>query len=174
MKYIKRVAWIPTLFFAMVSYSAFAAGDPVTITVTGNIVASPCGVDPESVAKNVDLGDIQAADMAAAGSASPWASFTISLINCPAGTTSVVATFNGTSDPDDMDEGYLNTGTATNVDVQLEGSGGDHFGNGKTFYSTIGADRAITYNLRARAHSAKGGVMPGTVSSVITMSFTYN
>lgn len=154
-------------------HSALADGDPVTITVTGNIVASPCQVDPDSVAKTIDLGDIQAADLNAAGSNSTWKTFSITVNNCPAGTSGVTATFNGTPDTDTPDSAYENVGTASNVAVELTGTGGQPFGNGKSFKLDI-ANGSATWNLQTRVLSAKGGVTPGTVKSVITMSFAYN
>jgi len=67
-------------------------------------------------------------------------------------------------------------GTATNVAVQLEGKSEEPYGNGKT--STINfadaTDGKPTWDLQTRAFSKSGGVTPGTISSVITMSFAYN
>lgn len=174
MKNLTGVALLPFLLCGVfVSHSVYAA-DPVSITVTGNIVASPCTIDPESVSRKVPLGDIQAADMANAGSASPWTNFNIKVINCPAGTSYVTATFSGAASEDNPDIAYQNTGTATNVAVELQGTGGEPFGNGKNFKLPISASKDATWNLQARAYTSKGGVTPGTISSVITMSFTYN
>lgn len=177
MKRLKVIGLVPVMCCALLSQGAYAedpAGDPVSITVTGNIVASPCKIDPDSVSKEVKLGDIQAADMADAGSGSDWVDFTIKVTDCPAGTSSVTATFKGTADTDSPDSAYHNTGDATNVAVQLQGVGGEPFGNGKTFQLPVSASKDATWNLQTRAYTAKGGVAPGSISSVITMSFTYN
>lgn len=155
------------------------AGDPVTLNITGTVVASPCEVSAASENMTIDLGggkDLQTADLNAAGSNSPWVPITVSLDNCPAGTSSVTATFHGTSDAGDPATLYSNTGTATNVAVQLEGKSEEPYGDGKTSSITIAdaTDGKPTWNLQTRAFSKTGGVTPGTISSVITMTFAYN
>ena len=157
----------------------FALADPVTLNITGNVVASPCEVSADSENMTIDLGsgkDLQTSDLNAAGSSSAWVPITVSLENCPAGTSSVTATFHGTSDAADANTLYSNTGTATNVAVQLEGKAGEAYGNGKTSTITI-ADATggkPTWDLQTRAFSKSGGVTPGTISAVITMYFAYN
>ncbi|MHA2898136.1 fimbrial protein [Enterobacter sp. H2G27] len=155
------------------------ATDPVTLNITGNVVASPCEVSAASENMTIDLGggkDLQTTDLNAAGSSSAWIPVKVSLENCPAGTSSVTATFHGTADASDADTLYSNTGTATNVAVQLEGKSGEAYGNGKTSTITIAdaTDGKPTWDLQTRAFSKSGGVTPGTISSVITMSFAYN
>lgn len=155
------------------------AADPVTLNITGNVVASPCEVSTASQNMNIDLGggkDLQSADLNEAGSSSEWVPITVSLENCPAGTSSVTATFHGTADAADAETLYTNTGTATNVAVQLEGKAEEPYGNGKTSSITIAdaTDGKPTWDLQTRAFSKNGGVTPGSISSVITMTFAYN
>lgn len=167
-------------FYIATGFSHYAlAGDPVTLNITGNVVASPCEVSTASENMTIDLGggkDLQTADLNAAGSSSPWVPITVSLENCPAGTSSVTATFHGTSDAADAETLYSNTGTATNVAVQLEGKSEEPYGNGKTSTITIAeaTDGKPTWDLQTRAFSKSGKVTPGTISSVITMTFAYN
>ncbi|MGU3523329.1 fimbrial protein [Enterobacteriaceae bacterium C23F] len=162
------------LISALFSGAVFA-GDPVTLNITGNVVASPCEISSDSITKTIDLGNgspLQAGSFQTAGSASDWVSFKINLINCPASTTKATIQFHGTPDADNPADMYKNTGTATGVAVQLQGSGGDQFGDGKSFTGTI-ANNAYTYNLRARAYSQNGNVTSGTISAVVTTTFTY-
>lgn len=173
MKYTNLFYTIPFIF-CLLSVSSARAGDPVTITVTGNIVASPCEVDPNSAAQNIDLGDIQASTLQTAGNSSPWVPVNISLINCPAGTSSVTATFHGTPDPDGPDWDYVNTGDAKNVSVSFQSTGASYpFGNGKSTTVNINNGGA-TINAETRVISNKGGATPGSVKAVITVSFVYN
>lgn len=176
---------INTLFFSSaltlaavtLSMQTAFAGDPVQIEVTGTVVASPCEVDDSNVGTvPVSLGELQSAALNAAGSASDWVPVNISLKNCPAGTSSVTATFTGTPDEADVESLYANTGDAQNVAVQLEGIAGEKYGNGKTATLQIAdaVDGKPTWNLQTRAFSKNGGVTPGSISSVITMSFAYN
>ena len=120
--------------------------------------------------------DLQTADLNAANSASDWVPFNVTLQDCPPGTTSVTATFHGTPDPADPETLYLNTGDAENVGVQLETQAGAACGNGKT--STLDIASAVggkpTWTLQTRAYSKAGGVTPGLINAVVTMSLTYN
>ncbi|MGN7789321.1 fimbrial protein [Enterobacter sp. 22452] len=162
-------------------HSAFAA-DPVQITVTGNIVASPCVIDTNNEVFTVPLGDLQSADLNAAGSSSAWVPISVKFESCPAGTSSITATFHGTSDAGDVATLYSNTAVdegpdkaATHIAVQLEGLAGEPYGDGKTATIDIAsAGTTPTFKLQTRAFSKDGGATPGKISSVITMSFTYN
>lgn len=150
-----------------------ANADPVNINVTGNIVASPCTVDTAGSNLSPTLGDIQATALSEAGSASDWVAFAIELKDCPAGTTKATITFNGSADADSPASMYANAGSADNVAVELQGSGGDLFGNGKFFTGIIFADHTYTYNLKTRAYSTKGGATPGNISAAIQATFVY-
>lgn len=170
MKKLNMLACAITVFFFSNNVSA---ADPVTLNITGNVIASPCQVSSDSITKSVDLGqNIQASSLQAAGSATNWVNFDINLNSCPPGTTVAIMTMHGTADlynPADM---YRNTGTATNLSVQLQSQAGDQLGNTKTISGTI-ASNAYTYKLRARAYTQNGGVMPGSISSVVTATFEY-
>ena len=161
-----------TLGLMVASLNTYA-GDPVTLNITGNVIASPCQVSSDSITKSVDLGqNIQASSLQTAGAATDWVNFDINLNSCPAGTTKAIMTMHGTADlfnPADM---YRNTGTATNLAVQVQSQAGDQLGDTKTISGTI-ASNAYTYKLRARAYTQNGGVMPGSISSVVTATFEY-
>jgi len=160
------------LGLTIASQGAFAT--PVTLNITGNVVASPCVVNSGGGNINVDLGDIQATTLAEVASSSTERAFNITLTGCPAGTSSVVATFTGTSDTTAGTNYYTNTGTAENVAVALiQASTGNLKGNGSTITQTVQADRTATMAMRAKAYSSAGGATPGTIRSVVTASFTY-
>jgi minor fimbrial subunit len=173
MKSIKITAMCSLVMGIVLASTCVKAADPVTINVTGNIVASPCQVSSDSVTKSVNLGtNIQALDMQTAGSSTPWVPFTINLISCPAGTTSAIMTMHGTADTDNPNDMYASIGTASNVAVQLQSQAADPLGNGKSITGNI-VSSAVTYNLRARAYTQNGAVVPGTISSVITATIIY-
>lgn len=167
-----------TVLSAVIAGLAFSslnthAADPVTLTITGNIIASPCEVKSDSVNKTIDLGqNIQASDLSAAASSTSWVNFDINLEKCPAGTTSATMTMHGTQNTTNPEDMYKNTGTATNVAVQLQSQAGDQLGDGKSITGTI-ASNAYTYKLKARAYSASGGATPGTIAAVVTATFVY-
>ncbi|HDR2490907.1 MULTISPECIES: fimbrial protein [Enterobacter] len=160
---------------AMVSFSSMAA-DTVNINVTGTIVASPCVINGGSANLNVDLGSaIQASALSSAGSTSSPVSFTIPITACPVGTSSVLVSFSGTPDPVAGTSYYVSTGTATNVAVGLyQASNGNLLGNGSSVTQTVQSDRTASLALQAKAYSAAGSVMPGTINSVIVATMQYN
>ena len=162
-----------SLGLMMAAQGAYA-GDTVTLNITGNVVASPCTVNGGAGSIDVDLGDIQATTLAAAASSSAEKAFDIKLTDCPTGTSSVVATFSGTSDPVAGTSYYKNTGTAGNVAVALiQASTGNLKGNGTTITQTVQTDRTVTMSMKAKAYSSAGGATPGTIKSVVTATFTY-
>lgn len=175
MKYAKLLSAIPVICCLLSVGSARADGDPVTITITGNIVASPCQVDADSTNIGIALGDdIQASSGVTAGTNMSGTKNTqIKLINCPAGTSSVTATFHGTPDPGNPDFMYKNTGTATNVAVVLQADSNTGLGDGKTKTIDVDENKQAIFPLESYAYSL-GGATPGTISSVVTVSFTYN
>lgn len=162
------------LYFAMITPPLNVnAADPVTLNITGNIIASPCQVSSDSVVKNIDLGqNIQASNLQTAGSSTAWTNFDINLVSCPLGTVKAVMTMHGTADTINPNDMYKNSGGATNIAVQLQSSGGAPLGDGKSISGAV-VSNAVTYKLRTRAFSQNGGVTPGTIISVVTATFVY-
>jgi minor fimbrial subunit len=157
-----------------ISSTCIKAADPVTLNITGNIVASPCQVSSDSITKSIDLGqNIQASALQTGGSSTTWVPFTINLSSCPAGTTTAIMTMHGTADSLNPADQYANTGTATNVAVQLQSQTAVQLGDGKSITGNV-VSSAVTYNLQARAFTQNGSVTPGSIISVITATFVYN
>lgn len=149
------------------------ATDPVSLQVTGNIIASPCKINNDSINKIVPLGDnIELASLQTAGGASPWVNFTLDVDSCPQGTTKVTMTFHGTADATNPADMYVSTGEAENVAVQVQSQAGDAMGDGKSITGTI-ANSAYSFPLRARAYSANGDATAGSVKATITATFVY-
>ncbi len=161
------------LMLSALSSLTLNAADTSNINITGNIVASPCVIDADNSVISVDLKDIQAASLATAGSASEWKNFDIAVKNCPASTTMITIKFTGTPDSTDATR-YKNTGTANNIAVEVAGLGGMNMGNNVvTSLSVNKTTNSGTFTLRARAYSANGGVMPGSINAAIVVTFTY-
>ncbi|MCF2475927.1 fimbrial protein [Citrobacter braakii] len=154
-----------------------AGANPVNINITGKVVASPCTVDTTKSQLNVNLGDdIQATALAQPGNVTTFKIFYLILKDCPFGTTSVTAAFSGTPAANSPGD-YANTGTATNVNVQLKeslGSGNGKFlGPGTTLKRNVATDRTVSFPIGARAIAAAADVMPGTIVTVSQVTFTY-
>ncbi|WMY75331.1 fimbrial protein [Buttiauxella selenatireducens] len=158
----------------LMGMTSLCQADPVTLNITGNIVASPCQISSDSVTKAVDLGqNIQASDLQTGGLATTWIPFTIDLTSCPGGTTKVIMTMHGSADPVNPNDMYHSTGTAQNVSVQLQSQAADLMGDGKSLSGNI-ASNAYSYQMRARAYTQNGGVTPGTIVATVTATFVYN
>jgi minor fimbrial subunit len=170
---MKKLSVLAAATIVLLMNTSAQAGEPVTLNITGNVIASPCQVSSDSITKSVDLGqNIQASSLQTAGAATDWVNFDINLNSCPAGTTKAIMTMHGTADLNNPADMYRNTGTATNLAVQVQSQAGEQLGNTKTISGTI-ASNAYTYKLRARAYTQNGGVMPGSISSVVTATFEY-
>lgn len=149
------------------------AADTSIITITANVTASPCTVNTTNLA--LEIGPVQASTLATAGATSGWSpTKTISLTNCPAGTSSVQATFSGTPASNGDTNGYANTGVDKSISVQLADDAGtiNYLSNGKSTADTPVVNNAVDFKVRARLYTS-GAAQPSDVSSTVNVSFTY-
>ena len=124
---MKKLSVLAAATIVLLMNTSAQAGDPVTLNITGNVIASPCQVSSDSITKSVDLGqNIRASSLQTAGAATDWVNFDINLNSCPAGTTKAIMTMHGTADLNNPADMYRNTGTATN------GRSGTKSGRGAT------------------------------------------
>lgn len=162
-------------FLAAVISGNVIAADSVNVSVTGNIVASPCVFNGGNTNLDVNLGNIQATNMVTPGSLSDPVAFNLLFTLCPVGTRSVTATFSGTPDPVAGIDYYKNSGTAENVAIAMTEMGSDVLmGTGSSITQNIAADRTVTLPMQARVKSAAGGATPGTISTVVILTMQYN
>lgn len=144
-----------------------AVANDVMITVTGRVVPMPCTVDTTQL--RLDLGKIYASELASPGSSGSWVNGTIRLSNCPALTTGVTASFSG-------QQGayyYSNSGTAKNVELQLQTAAGRDLSNGISQTITITPQRTAELPVRVRAYSGSGKAVDGTIQGTINVTYTY-
>ncbi|MBS3045962.1 fimbrial protein [Enterobacter mori] len=149
--------------------------EAVDINISGKVTASPCTVDTQSVSKEVELPKLQTHSLEDAGTGGDWVNFSLDLNNCPESTSQASATFTGTADAKDA-TAYKNTGTATNIALQLaaQNQTSTLYGNGSTMKVDIDAStHKATFPLAARMYTPEGGVSQGTFVSVVNVSFTY-
>jgi minor fimbrial subunit len=86
-----------------------------------------------------------------------------------------MVTFTGTAAEFPQTNMYMNTGTATNLAVNLiSGWFGRDLANGSALIMPVEPDRTVTIPLIARAVTATGNVMPGSIIAVIQANITYN
>lgn len=151
-----------------------AASQAVNIDITGKVVASPCIVNGNNDSLAVSLGEnIQADSLATSGSATTWADVTLRLTSCPASTTSFSVAFTGTTDTDT--NYYKNTGTATNLKLELtDSSSNSAYKNGAKLENVAIPTATHAYDLVMRARAvSNGSVMPGTIVGQVQATFTY-
>lgn len=152
-----------------------AAADAVNIAVSGKIVASPCIFNGGNDAVNVNLGDIQAKNMATPGSLSTPVPFTLSFTQCPEGTRSVTTTFTGTTDPVAGGDYYKNSGSAENIALGIiETRTGNIKGSGQSITQAVAADRTLSMAMQAVTYSQAVGVTPGTIAVAVAVTLQYN
>lgn len=124
---------------------------------------------------DINLGNIQATNMATPGSSSDPVPFNLLFTQCPAGTRSVTVSFTGSPDPLAGADYYMNSGSATNVAVAMREAGtGTLKGTGSSITQTIAADRTATMAMQASVKSVSGGATPGSISAVVVMTMQYN
>lgn len=162
------------LMLMLLSWEVLSA-DSVSVGVTGNIVASPCIFNGGNTQLDINLGNIEATNMATPGSSSDPVPFTLSFTQCPVGTRSVMVSFTGTPDPVAGADYYMNSGSATNVAVAMrEAATGTLKGTGYSITQNIAADRTATMAMQAAVKSVSGGATPGSISAVVVMTMQYN
>lgn len=148
-----------------------------TITVTGEVYAEPCTVSSTSAAIDIDLGQVSAKDFQTANASSAnWSAVKkITLTNCPAGTKTVTAKFDGTADTDDNSY-FKNSGTAKNLSVWLAADTG---GTATTIKPEGTQNATVTssgaeFPIKVKLYTKKGSVEAGSVSSTISVTLSYN
>ncbi|MGK7247197.1 S-fimbrial adhesin protein SfaS precursor [compost metagenome] len=166
---------IAALVISTTSLAAHAAD--TTITINGKVTAAACTINNNG-AYTVTMPDVTAATLNPANSFGTWKAFDVALSNCPAGTSTVTATFDGTADSRDAAK-YANTtgtGYATNVAVQVQNRSGTVADKGKNSTMTVNVDgsKNATFDLQARPYSTPGSATVGDINTVVLMNFTYN
>ncbi|ENI7937297.1 fimbrial protein [Salmonella enterica] len=177
----------------MYGASVFAAGTPPTtgpfgsgkITFTGTITNSPCDIAPGDDAIAVQLGQISYRHLKAVDDVSDSKPFTIHLQNCAfdpddavtnknlvGKMSKVTVSFSGNADS--AKKGYVNTGNAQNVAVQLLKSDNHTI---LTPNTDADAQQLQTgnneLNFFARVVALTTAVTPGTIESSVTYTLKY-
>lgn len=161
-----------TLLFLNISITADAA-DTVYLKFTGNIKAATCNLSTGNNV-DVDLTTIPLDTFYSGTKASDWKSFTIELKDCSSFINSVKLTFTGTADSADIASLYKNSGTATNIAIQLQsGDGATPLGNTKILTVPTNGQPLVSIPLRTRAFSSLGNGTAGSLSANITATITY-
>jgi len=167
---MKGISFLVSLIILMIGLLSTVNAVDVTITINGKVVAMPCTVSTPTV--DIPLGTLSSSDFTTAGSTSAWHSFSLNLTNCPVGTSSVTATFSGTSDS--SNSYFANTAGDNNIAVQLADSNGNNLKNGSSQVVAVDdSSKSAVLNLEVRAITPQGKVTQGKIQSVINVTYTY-
>jgi len=155
-----------------VLFTSLAQASDVTITVNGRVIAKPCTVSTTDVL--VNFGNLSASDFIAPQSSSAWESFNLQLINCPVGTSRIMATFSGIPDNINYYANLATTDAASNIQIELQDSKNTVLRNGSSEYLTIDNNsKSIDIPMRVRLVSLNGGATQGAIQSEITVTYQY-
>lgn len=180
MKHKLRMNQHGLLAVSAVLFSTSLMASPITLNVTGNVIAAACTVDTTLAGgQQVQLGDVGRTKLQNVGEAGPWKSFSLQLINCPTGTSFSTATFTGTADSSDTTL-FANTEPATTAAAQVAVQMADDnnrgtviSNNGSMTVSVDSTAKTAIFPLAARLYTPTGGVQPGSVSATVLVNFTY-
>lgn len=163
------------------SVGLFAVSMPLTagaesdseLAITGNVLASPCVIAPDTIKGDVDLGSAFSNRLHNAGDSADWAVFSLNLTDCPVTTTNVVVHFTGIPDPD-YPAFFKNTGTSNNVAIEVVDSASVRISNSSVRNLKVGSDHQAKIDLKGRMTSPQGGATSGAVSGLIELSFDFH
>lgn len=165
------------VFIIVVLYSQLIQAADTTITINGKVTAAACTINNGGT-YTITMPDVTAATLNTPSSYGAWESFNITLSNCPAGTSTVTATFDGTPDSQDALKyaNSLGTGYAKNVSVQVQNRSGTSSDKGKNSTMTVDVDESknATFDLQARPYSSSGNATVGNITTLVLMNFSYN
>jgi len=162
-----------------------------TVNFNGSVVTSACAISAGSANIDVDMGEVRAATLSAAGSeASTAKAFSIMLEECeiadtsgsteenPIAATTVSVTFSGT--PDSADASSLAAGanggsaSAQNVAIRLYDEQGNVVPLGEPAAAIVLRTGANTLNFSAKYYSPQGNATAGDASAIATYTVTYS
>ncbi len=165
------------LMLAAAQVNAAEASDG-TINFTGNIASQTCtvSVNGGGSTATVTLPKVASSILSTSGQTAGNTRFTMALSNCSATTGDVYAYFEQGANVN-ADGRLTNTGTATNVDLQLLDSGNGVLNAGSTEQTTSPKTVALTAGAGTLTYSAQyyatGAATAGTVLSAVNYSINY-
>ena len=161
--------------FGIAAFAPQAAHADGTINFTGKVVANTCTFSVAGGTANgtVTLPVVFTSALTAAGAVAGATPFNIVVSNCDTNLTSVQELFSGTN-VSTTDGNLKNTGTATNVEVQLLTSTGTAINLNTNANSPVGTltGGAVTLSYKAQ-YFATGVSTSGLVNTSVTYTTSY-
>lgn len=174
MKAIKHFSAAILTIAALSSPFAYA----VDIRFEGEVKASTCEVDTNTVEQTVSLGEIPRYRLSVPNSGGDWSEFELKVSSCPDHLTKVTARFEGfpTGTGDSLYQIYPIGGHATNVAVQLveDANKSNILKAGSTLTTLIDQNNHTgTFGLAARMYTEQGSATSGDVQTAVEVYFSY-
>lgn len=185
MKKLINIAMASVLGVSVVGIAQAAA--PVdqgsgTVTFQGQVVAAPCGIDPQSVDQTVNFG-VLSADALKGGGVSPTKNFEIKLVNCDitsfkaaptSGKGTVAVAFTGGTVQGDSNMLATTGGTGVGITVTSQQDGAVVPMDGTPSSALLLKNGSNTFAFGAVAKAAKGTTAtPGDFSAIANFSLSY-
>lgn len=151
------------LFFSLPTFA-----QDLTVRFNGRFQSGTCNFS----VPNADLGSYQATSFTGSTS-TPWRTVTITSSNCTSDITNIHMRFSGVADSNNSNYFAVRNTTATGVAIELNNGGLRVVPN----VTTLNWSRAVTgvsYSVLARFVQTRPTLTSGTVSTPITINFTYN
>lgn len=163
------------LLFGLISGGCLA-GD-TSLTISGNVTASPCVVDTDSANQTIDFGQRRSRDFPTVGGEGGWQYFSVLLTQCPISTRQATVLLTGveTSGMDGVAL-YANQGSASNVGIQVvDGNSKQTLGPGSRVEVPVdNVSQSATLALASRVYGTGAGpVTAGQIRAVMQLDFTY-
>ncbi|EBD5744686.1 type 1 fimbrial protein [Salmonella enterica] len=170
MAHQKRYKLLPAL-----SCIWIATASAADIQLSGTVVASACTIDTGTRDQTVTFKQAIAANYDKVGDTSEWQDLELTLSNCPASTTQVIALFSGDADDDDITKFANTQGSASGMALQIMTR--DHLteispADELAVNVDIDSHRA-TFPLSARMYTPTGNVTAGEFNTIVQLTFTY-
>lgn len=146
-----------------------AAAQDLTVRFTGRFQPGTCSFSVPSV----DLGTYQATAFTGS-TTTAWRQVTVTSSNCTTDITNIHMRFSGVADGNNSNYFAVRNTTASGVAIELVNGSSQRVVPNVTTFDWSRASIGASYNLFARFVQTRPTLTAGTVSTPITIQFTYN
>ncbi|MBA0386492.1 type 1 fimbrial protein [Stenotrophomonas maltophilia] len=146
-----------------------ALGQDLTVRFTGRFQPGTCNFS----VPNVDLGSYQA-NTFTGNTVTPWRQVTVTSSNCSSDITHIHMRFSGVADGNNSAYFAVRNTTASGVAIELVNGASQRVTPNVTTFTWSRSGIGPSYNLFARFVQTRPTLTSGSVTTPITISFTYN
>lgn len=146
-----------------------ALGQDLTVHFTGRFQSGTCSF----TVPNVDLGNYQATTFTGSTTTS-WRQITVTSSNCTSDITNIHMRFGGTADSNNGAYFAVRNTTVSGLAIEVVNGSSQRVIPNVTTLTWSRAGIGLSYNLFARFVQTRPTITAGSVTTPITISFTYN